>query len=420
MPSRGLIAAIAEAADGHPNRPLAIYVHVPFCSSKCHFCDWVADIPVGRLRGDAVARQAYIRALVRQIGYYGPLLTSIGYRPKVMYWGGGTPARLTADEMDAIATALGDAFDLRALEQWSVETTPNDLSEAKVAAMRAMGVSRVSLGAQSFSPLQLRRSGRAHTAGQITEAVGLLRSGGIGNFNVDLISSFPGEDLATFGATLDAALALDPPHISVYPYRATPKTVMAMQLERNELTGHTPGRMIEAYELAMATLRQAGYYEYCHGYWVRRPEHEDKDGNYKYDLAGDKFGFGSGAESIIGHYLLWNENSKYDQYITGPCDFTFSRQFSLAEPELLTAPIGGALMTREGVVYERFQRLTGLSFRDVRNTPYMQRWLEILGECGARYVETSSSFRMEAQTIHQAYIKHLAYTMSAGLEISRA
>jgi oxygen-independent coproporphyrinogen-3 oxidase len=420
LPARELIRAIAEAASDDQVKPLAVYVHIPFCSSKCHFCDWVVDVPVHRLRSDVAQRQDYLTALGRQIRYYGPLLTSIGYRPTVMYWGGGTPVRLTPGEMRGIKAALDEAFDLSCLEQWSVESTPNDLSADKLEAMRGLGVSRVSIGVQSFNPFQLRRSGRAHTAGQGAAAVGLLRAAGFSNFNIDLISSFPGEDRASFAATLQRTLELDPPHISVYPYRATPKTVMAMQLERSELAAHDPAGMIGAYELAMAMLRDAGYYEYCHGYWVRRPEDEDKDGNYKYDLAGDKFGFGSGAESIIGHHLLWNENARYAEYLEDPCGFTFSRRFTLAEPDLLTAPVGGALMTREGVVYDRFARLTGLSFAAVRATPYMRRWLDVLAECGARYLETPASFRMEPGTIHRAYINHLAYTMSAGLDIPRA
>jgi oxygen-independent coproporphyrinogen-3 oxidase len=248
----------------------------------------------------------------------------------------------------------------------------------------------------------------------------MLRSAGFDNFNLDLISSFPGEDLSSFEATLDAALALDPPHVSVYPYRATPKTVMAMQLERSVLAARTATNMIDSYEAAMRRLRAAGYGEYCHGYWVRRPEDEDHDGNYKYDLTGDKIGFGSGAESIIGHHLLWNENARYADYLARPRDFTYVRQFSLDHPEMLTAPVGGALMTREGVRFDRFRRLTGLSFHDARQTTYLARWLDVLAECGARYIETDTSLRLAPETIHTAYINHLTYTSSAGLTVARA
>jgi oxygen-independent coproporphyrinogen-3 oxidase len=194
-----------------------------------------------------------------------------------------------------------------------------------------------------------------------------------------------------------------------------------MQLDRSVVAdSQSPARMIEAYELAMSRLAGAGYGEYCHGYWVRRPEHEDQDGNYKYDLTGDKIGFGSGAESIIGHHLLWNENAKYAEYLANPCGFTFAERFSLSRPDLLTAPIGGALMTREGVVFDRFTRLTGLPFDDVRQTSYLSSWLQVLEDCGGRYIETDQSLRLDPSTIHTAYINHLALTTGAGLAITRA
>jgi coproporphyrinogen III oxidase-like Fe-S oxidoreductase len=415
-----LVNAIDEVVASDPDKHLALYLHIPFCASKCHFCDWVAEVPVARLRSAEEGRRDYISALCAQISYYGPVLTRMGYQPQVMYWGGGTPTRLSVGEMQAIAAVLEMSFDLSPLAEWTVETTPNDLSLEKLEALRAIGVNRVSVGIQSFSAGQLRRSGRAHTGAQSVRAVELLRSAGIENFNLDLISGFPGEDLAALADTLATTIGLDPPHISVYPYRATPGTVMAMQLEQSVLAAHSAGAMIEAYEFAAAALQRSGYREYSYGYWVRQPEFEDRDGAYKYSLAGDRIGFGSGAESIIGHHLLWNENAKYAQYLASPREFTFSKKFSMSEPEVLTASVGGALMTREGLLFERFSRLTGLSFNELRETSHMRRWLEILGECGARFAETPAGLRIDAGTVAAAYINHLAFTTAAGLEIARA
>lgn len=418
MGAHELLAAVEAVVSADPGRSLAVYVHVPFCASKCHFCDWVVDVPVQRLRADGAGRGRYLAALGDQLRFYGPLLTAMGYRPDVMYWGGGTPTRLSSAELRAAGSALRESFDLSALRQWSVESTPNDLTAEKLDTLRELGVDRVSVGVQSFEADQLRRSGRVHSGADCVRAVALLRCAGIDNFNLDLICGFPGEQPQAFARTLDAALELDPPHVSVYPYRATPRTVMAMQLERSILDAHGPRRMIDSYEQAMARLGAAGYHEYCHGYWVRRAQDEDQDGNHKYDLAGDKFGFGSGAESIIGQHLLWNENSRYQQYLADPRGFSFVRRFSLAEPQQLTALIGGALMTREGVVHQRFQRLTGLAFADVRRTPYVHSWLDILRDCGARFIDGPASLRLAPDTIHTTYINHLAHT--AGLSVTRA
>ncbi|GAA0493368.1 radical SAM protein [Streptomyces sp. NPDC046215] len=415
-----LLQAVREALGDERDPRLALYVHVPFCSSKCHFCDWVTDIPVQRLRSGSTQRSPYVTALCDQIRFYGPQLTRLGYRPEVMYWGGGTPTRLTGAEMTAVRNALDDAFDLSELRQWSVETTPNDLRPDTLETMRELGVTRVSVGVQSLNPYQLRKAGRAHSREQALAAVPMLRRAGIDEFNVDLISSFPGEARESFEETLRTVLALDPPHVSVYPYRATPKTVMAMQLDREFVEAHDQHSMIDSYEMAMDLLGAAGYHEYCHGYWVRDARHEDQDGNFKYDLAGDKIGFGSGAESIIGHHLLWNENSKYAQYLLSPRDFSSAHRFSADAPDRLTAPVGGALMTREGVDFARFRRLTGLDFQQVRATPYFVRWFGLLERCGGRFVETGHSLRLDRATIHRAYITHLAYTMAHGLAPERA
>lgn len=417
---RHLLTAIAEAVGDDPAKQLAVYVHIPFCSSKCHFCDWVTDIQVGRLRSAAGGRSPYIAALCDQIRFYGPQLTRLGYRPVVMYWGGGTPTRLAPDEMRAIKAALDDSFDLSGLVQWSMETTPNDLDPDKLAAMREMGVDRVSVGLQSLNPYQLRKAGRAHSREQALAAVPMLRQAGITNFNVDLISSFPGEDQGSFLRTVEEVLGLDPPHISVYPYRATPKTVMAMQLDREFLQAHQQHDMVATYEMAMEALGRAGYHEYCHGYWVRDAAHEDRDGNYKYDLAGDKIGFGSGAESIIGHHLLWNENTRYAAYLSDPRTFSLAHRFTLDEPERLTAPVGGALMTRQGVDFARFHRLTGLSFAELRATGYFTRWFQVLEECGARFLESDTGVWMDPAVIHKAYITHLAHATANGLAPQRA
>src|SRR5687767_13674450 len=122
----------AEREEPNGPRPLAVYVHIPFCASKCHFCDWVIDIPVRQLRQQAAERQPYIDALCRQIEHYGPTMMERGYVPQVMYWGGGTPGRLSPEEMVQIREALGHAMDLSTLQEWTIETTPNDVSVDKL------------------------------------------------------------------------------------------------------------------------------------------------------------------------------------------------------------------------------------------------------------------------------------------------
>ena len=168
--------AVAAELDGLPDQPLELYVNVPFCASKCHFCDWVTDIPVDRLRGDQTARSPYVAAVREQIRYYGPLLTRLGYQPHCMYWGGGTPTRLEPEEMRAIHEALEESFDLAGLVQWSMETTPNDLTAERLDTMRELGVNRVSVGCAVAGSGAAAPAGRAHNRDQALAAIDLLRA----------------------------------------------------------------------------------------------------------------------------------------------------------------------------------------------------------------------------------------------------
>jgi oxygen-independent coproporphyrinogen-3 oxidase len=410
-----LLPHIDRVCAARDRNPLALYVHIPFCRTKCHFCDWVADVPVMRLRSGPEQRRGYVDALRDQIAFYGPQLTRAGYEPIVMYWGGGTPTRLEVDEMQAVHQALDASFDLSTVHQWTIETTPNDLTHEKLDAMVELGVNRVSMGVQSFSPRQLRRAARSHTREDAIAGVELLRRHGPGNFNIDLICGFPGEDLQSLRETMQIATELGPPHVSVYPYRATPATVMAMQLERSETESLDEGRMLEAYELAAGALRDAGYEEYSHGYWVRDRAYVDHDGHYKYALGGDKIGFGSGAESILGHHVLLNESTRFDAYLCNPVEFTFGRRYSLDELDDFTALVGGALMTNDGLDFAAFERLTGIPFADVRATPFISSWLAGFGYAGARFLEDAGSLRIEPEVIHRVYIAHLAHTTAAGM-----
>ena len=268
--------ALAQVRDARAGpRPLALYVHIPFCASKCHFCDWVVDIPVRQLRQQAAEREPYIAAVRRQIEHYGPMLMQAGYVPQLLYWGGGTPGRLTPPEMRAINAALASSLDLSGLVEWTIETTPNDVTAEKLETLKEIGVTRISVGVQSFDPHQLRTAGRAHTPEVAHRALNMLRGHGFDNFNIDVIVGFPGEDLQRTLATIETTISFGPRHISSYPFRATANTVMTMQVQRKRVERPTLDGMIEADETSRSVLLDAGYHEYSHGYWVKDSHYED-------------------------------------------------------------------------------------------------------------------------------------------------
>ena len=148
----------------------------------------------------------------------------MGYLPKVMYWGGGTPTRLEVGEMAAIKQALEEGFDLTDMVEWSMETTPNELDPCKLAAIEELGVNRISIGVQSFEggPNSCAYRGGPIHPSRPERPIGLVRNSTIDNFNVDLICGFPEESAESLRQSLLKTVAMEPKHISIYPYRMTP------------------------------------------------------------------------------------------------------------------------------------------------------------------------------------------------------
>jgi|SoiMethySBSTD1v2_1073268.scaffolds.fasta_scaffold00123_24 coproporphyrinogen III oxidase-like Fe-S oxidoreductase len=403
------LAAILEGLEAAPalERTLGIYLSVPFCRTKCHFCDWVTEIPVQRLRFNRAERSPYVEAVCEQIRHAGPLTREFGYAPHVMYWGGGTPTRFETEELLAIWDALDSSFDLSRLTQWSMETTPDCLTEEKIDALRKKGLGRLSVGVQSFNDDHLRMSGRGHDVAMARKAIELIKRMDFPCFNIDLISGLPGESDESWLHTIRTTLELEPSHISIYPYRPAEDTTMARQIATGHHSTLDTGRMIAVYEIAMDLLTEASYSEYIHGYWIRREDDRDMDAVYGYNLHGDKLGLGAGADSVLARHLLVNERTAYDAFLKDPTGFGLAIKFSLADPGVLANQLGGALMTAGGINFRRFEALTGLSFDEFRNTPFMARWFDHLRRLGAEFVETEESVALDPAMIHKVYIRYV-------------
>ncbi len=406
----------ARSGSGSVERPLQIYIHVPFCASKCHFCDWVDDIPTVQLTSGPGTRKQYAEALCRQIECWGPRLTEIRYRPHSIYWGGGTPTRLAPGDLDRIGRTLAASFDMRALSQHTVESTPNDLTPERLDALAGIGVDRLSIGVQSFDPEQLRRAGRAHSVDQATAAVELAQRSGIADINLDLISGFPDEQLETFRKTLEIAVALDVTHVSVYSYRATRRTIMAMQVQDGVRQALDLESMIASYEVAQEVLGAAGYDEYCFNYFARDDRFRFEAGLYGYRLDGDIIGFGAGAASTIGRLCLRSAETPIAHFIANPIVFESVSAFGTGRPDMLFPLFGGALMTRDGLRYDKFVSLTGLTFTQAWNRPEVRAWFRYIENCGAVLHFDHEGIRVgDRRTVHRVYLRNRASTPNAPL-----
>ncbi|MBI2773781.1 MAG: radical SAM family heme chaperone HemW [Chloroflexi bacterium] len=281
-------------------RGISLYVHIPFCAARCPYCDFATAPATSALRA------RYLDALVAEIAREGALLG----RPRVrtIYVGGGTPSLLEPDEVGRLARALAEAFTVRPREV-TVEANPATLDRARLEAWRAFGVTRLSLGAQSFSGRGLRALGRTHQPDDVAPAVDAGRSVGL-RVSLDLIFGWPGQTPAEWRADLGAAISLGVDHLSCYP--------LELELTREDAVANWPGggwptlarwraataatqpddRAIAVlYAMAHRHLARAGYRHYEIANWARpgsRSLH-----NAVYWRSGEWLGVGAGAHSHL-------------------------------------------------------------------------------------------------------------------------
>lgn len=400
-----LVPLVAREIADEPNKDLLLYVHVPFCKYKCTFCDWVADIPTRQLTSGRDSRQTYVDALCRQIRHLGPRLMGLGYVPRYIYWGGGTPTRLDGPQFRQIVGALGESLDLSRVKEHVMEATPDSLSVPQLEAMRDVGVGRISMGVQSFDATELRKAGRGHSPEQADRAVEMMRAVGFDNFNIDLIVAFPDQSFDVLRRSLQRAVAHRPTHVTAYVYRPTPATYMA---QRNKKDGRVPGgpqHMLDCHALTKEVLRAAGYDEYTLGYFSRGPENRCSGEMYYFYLQGDWVGFGGGAVSILGHHRLKISHSSLAAYIADPLTFESCERLPERQVEAAIYALRQALVTDAGVNFENFRRFFGFPFSSVRDHPAVRAFMGYYKYCGAVFNETPTNLAITPASRAAAYMR---------------
>ena len=231
-------------------RPRAVYVHLPFCAHQCPYCDFATT----RLRRETEAR--YLGALAAEADLRWPA----DLRPDTLFLGGGTPAELTTAGVAELVTALGQRA--RSATEVTLEANPRTLLPRKLDALRAgLGVTRVSLGSQSFTPHVLEALGRFHRPEDIRRAAALVRAQGLA-LSLDLIFAVPGQSEADLAHDLAETLALEPDHVSVYCLTYEPGTALFQRWQQRLVTKPGPGRQARLFRQVRRTLRAAGFVHY--------------------------------------------------------------------------------------------------------------------------------------------------------------
>jgi oxygen-independent coproporphyrinogen III oxidase len=326
-------------------RQLALYIHIPFCHRKCGYCSFISYA----LRENDL--QPYLRALKAEIAQRGG-----NERLSSIYFGGGTPSLLSVDQFSDILAAISHSFTVDEAAEITMEANPGTVSEAYLSAIRELGINRLSLGVQSLSDRDLRLLGRGHTAAEAREAVGFARSSGFSNVNIDLVYGLPGQSLPHWQNTLDEALALTPPHVSLYPLTLEEGTPMWQAMQDGSLPHVEPDLTAEQYELAEDLLAGCSYRHYEISNWAKAGS--ECRHNTTYWLNKPYIGVGVSAHSWIDNHRLAN-TCNLDEYLA-------SRGGNLPLLPAMDEHIGPELELAETVILG-LRLDTGIGIDDINN-----------------------------------------------------
>ena len=283
---------------------LGLYVHVPFCSAICNYCNF------NRGLFDADLKTRYVDALVSEICQQK---SEISASPAdTIFFGGGTPSLLEPDEIARIIDACRAVFALAEDAEITMEANPESVTEARLAAYRRVGVNRLSVGVQSFREDELRRLSRLHSADRARAACAEARAAGFDNLSLDLMMWLPEQRLSEWLESIDAAIALEPEHLSLYMLEVYPNAPLKDDMARAQWSQAPDDDVAAMYLGAMERLDQAGYghYEISN---VAKPGRRSRH-NLKYWTDGEWLGFGCGAHSTRGG-VRWKNISSTQEYI---------------------------------------------------------------------------------------------------------
>ena len=293
-----------QARDGRSARTLSFYVHVPFCATRCGYCDFNTYTATELGTSGASAAGTWLTAALAEIDLAAKVLDDP--RPvSTVFVGGGTPSLMGAGPLAAVLDRIGDRFGLTADVEVTTEANPESTDRALLDGLRAAGYNRLSLGLQSTAPAVLRVLERRHTPGLAFEVIDQARAAGFEHLNLDLIYGTPGETAEDFAASLEAVTGSAVDHVSAYSLIVEPGTRLARQVRSGLLPMPDDDVLADRYLQAESALTTAGFAWYEVSNWARTEDARCRH-NLAYWTGGDWWGIGPGAHSHVGGVRWWN------------------------------------------------------------------------------------------------------------------
>ncbi|HVU67116.1 MAG TPA: radical SAM family heme chaperone HemW [Ktedonobacteraceae bacterium] len=340
----------------------SLYFHIPFCHTRCHYCDF------NTYAGILPLREPYVRALLKEIelaGEMARLADGSPRRSRTIFFGGGTPSLLSVEQVARVLAASRTAFAVDEEAEITLEANPGTLSLERLQGLRAAGVNRLSLGSQSFDADLLRALGRIHSPQEITQAVLFARQAGFTSLNLDFMFGLPDQTMRQWQDTLDEALALRPEHLSLYSLIIEEGTPFATWTAEGRITPGDEDLCADMYEYAEERLRAAGYVNYEISNWSL-PGHQCQH-NLTYWWNLPYIGMGAGAHSCFG-----------------------GRRFSdvLDPQEYIRQLKAGQMPVAESHELSRLQEMTETAFLSLRTAMglHLPTFAERFGESFAQFV----------------------------------
>jgi oxygen-independent coproporphyrinogen-3 oxidase len=356
-PRSGLLPA--SAAEGLSQRTLHAYLHIPFCRVRCGYCDYNTYTST-ELRG--VTQNSFLDNLLSEISFSRNVLQQLSSQNRkfsTVFFGGGTPTQLAAEQLALVLETLRKEFGIEDNAEITTEANPDTVDERYLTTLAEAGFTRVSIGMQSSVASVLKTLDRTHNPENVAKAVSAAKAAGL-QVSVDLIYGTPGESLDDWRESLSTAIDLEPNHISAYSLIVEPGTKLARQVRSGELNAPSDDDHADKYEIAEQMISAAGFdwYEVCN--WSKG-ESTMSQHNLAYWRSNDWWGYGPGAHSHIGGTRWWNVKhpSAYAERLVSAESPALARE-NLDDSEKATERVLLELRLREGMSIELLKSINPL------------------------------------------------------------
>ncbi|EMP65467.1 radical SAM family heme chaperone HemW [Streptococcus mutans] len=334
-------------------KPTSAYVHIPFCTQICYYCDFskvfIKNQPV----------DAYLEALIKEFNDYYQIKDL-----QTLYIGGGTPTAISGEQLDYLLTNLSKNLNLNMLEEFTIEANPGDLTPDKVAVLKQSAVNRVSLGVQTFNNKHLKQIGREHNEAQIYESIDSLKSAGFDNISIDLIYALPNQTITDVKENVAKALALDIPHLSLYSLILEHHTVFMNKMRRGKLNLPAEDLEAEMFDYIISEMEDHGFEHYEISNFTK-PGFESRH-NLMYWNNAEYFGCGAGASGYVDGIRYRNRGpiQHYLKAIKEKRQARFQEE-RLSQSEKMEEELFLGLRKKSGISIQRFEDKFGLPLMEV-------------------------------------------------------